>query len=58
MYSSYPIGYRWMLLSFRKLDAIHVFAREGDVENFPKCMDGGVGADVKGTVPPLGIGGS
>lgn len=30
-----------------KLDAIHAFAREGDMENLVKCVDGGVSVDLK-----------
>ena len=32
----------------RKMDAIHAFAREGEVENLLKCVDSGVSIDLKG----------
>ncbi|CAK7324209.1 unnamed protein product [Dovyalis caffra] len=32
---------------FRKMDAIHSFAREGEVNNLLKCIDGGVSVDLK-----------
>lgn len=35
-------------LFFRKLDAIHAFAREGEVNNLIKCIDGGVSVNLKG----------
>lgn len=33
---------------FRKMDAIHAFAREGDGENLLKCIEGGVPVNLKG----------
>nr|GEX98704.1 acyl-CoA-binding domain-containing protein 1-like [Tanacetum cinerariifolium] len=36
---------------FRKLDAIHAFAREGDEENLIKCVEGGIAVDMKGILP-------
>ena len=36
---------------FRKLDAIHTFAREGDTENLIKCVEGGIAVDMKGMLP-------
>lgn len=32
----------------RKMDAIHAFAREGEVENLLKCVESGVSIDLKG----------
>ncbi|KAJ6677382.1 ACYL-COA-BINDING DOMAIN-CONTAINING PROTEIN 2 [Salix viminalis] len=34
-------------LFFRKMDAIHSFAREGEVNNLIKCIDGGVSVNLK-----------
>lgn len=31
------------------MDAIHTFAREGEVENLLKCVESGVSIDLKGT---------
>lgn len=30
------------------MDAIHAFAREGEVDNLLKCIDNGVSVDLKG----------
>lgn len=35
---------------FRKMDAIHAFAREGEVDNLLKCIEGGVSVNLKGLV--------
>lgn len=37
-----------LFLVFRKMDAIHAFAREGEVNNLIKCIDGGVSVNLKG----------
>lgn len=37
-----------IFINFRNMDAIHAFAREGEVENLLKCIESGVSVDVKG----------
>ena len=40
-----------MILLFcfsRKMDAIHAFAREGEVDDLLKCIDNGVSVNLKG----------
>lgn len=32
------------------MDAIHAFAREGEVDNLLKCIEGGVSVNLKGLV--------
>lgn len=36
-----------------KMDAIHAFAREGEVDNLLKCIDSGVSVDAKGLFFPI-----
>lgn len=35
------------------MDAIHAFAREGEVDNLLKCIDSGVSVDAKGLFFPI-----
>lgn len=34
--------------TFRKMDAIHTFAREGEVDNLLKCIEGGISVNLRG----------
>lgn len=36
------------LLLYRKMDAIHGFAREGDMTNLLKCVENGISVNLKG----------
>lgn len=35
------------------MDAIHAFAREGEVDNLLKCIESGVSVDLKGLFPSV-----
>lgn len=38
----------FIIFLYRKMDAIHGFAREGDMANLLKCIENGVSVNLKG----------